>query len=63
MNQIPFGSLEEFLAMGGYAAYVWPVYIIALAVLVANLVIPFRTERRILHDIARRLRREQRGMQ
>ncbi len=63
MNQIPFESLEAFLAMGGYAAYVWPVYVIAVAVLVANLVIPFRTERRILRDIARRLRRERRGMQ
>ena len=27
------GSLSDFLAMGGYAAYVWPAYGVTLAVL------------------------------
>ena len=35
-------SLSEFLAMGGYATYVWPVYIIAAVELNANLVIPWQ---------------------
>lgn len=31
-------SFSEFLAMGGYAAYVWPAFGIALALLLALLV-------------------------
>lgn len=30
-------NLQHFLAMGGYAAFVWPAYGIALAVLVWNI--------------------------
>ena len=52
----------EFFHMGGYAQYIWPVYIITAIILIANVVIPFRAERRILRDIARKLRRESRGV-
>ncbi len=41
-------SGQEFLAMGGYAAYVWPAYGLALVVLIANAVLPHRRERQLL---------------
>lgn len=52
--------MQEFLAMGGYAAYVWPAYALALFILFFNLVIPMRRERSLLRTIARRVRRERR---
>ena len=52
--------MSEFLQMGGYAAYVWPSYGLALIVLVANLVAPAMQRRRIMADIARKLRRARR---
>ena len=51
-------SLQEFLHMGGYAGYVWSSYAIALVVLVANVVLPILGRRRLLAQLARRLRRE-----
>jgi len=53
-------NLTEFLHMGGYAFYVWTSYGIALVVLVANVLVPMRQRRKLLADIARRLRRERR---
>lgn len=53
--------MKEFLAMGGYAFYVWTSYGLALVVLVANLVAPFMLRRKLLGDIARRLRRSRRA--
>jgi heme exporter protein D len=50
-------SLTQFLNMGGYAAYVWSSYGIALIVLLVNIVLPARQRRRLLADIARRARR------
>lgn len=38
--------LTDFLAMGGYAAYVWPAYGFALLVLVALVVQSWRSARR-----------------
>ena len=35
-----FTSLHDFLAMGGYAAYVWPAYAVFLAVLLADSLAP-----------------------
>jgi heme exporter protein D len=49
--------MSEFLAMGGYAVYVWPSFLLALIVLVANIVAPMRQRKRVLTDIARKLRR------
>ncbi|MBT2971518.1 MAG: heme exporter protein CcmD [gamma proteobacterium symbiont of Ctena orbiculata] len=49
--------MSEFFAMGGYAAYVWPSFLLALIVLVANVVAPMRQRKRVLTDIARKLRR------
>jgi heme exporter protein D len=38
--------LTDFLAMGGYAAYVWPAYGLAAVVLIALLVQSWRSARR-----------------
>jgi len=53
-------NLQEFFHMGGYAAYVWSSYAIALVVLVANVLAPIRQRRKLLGQLARRQRRERR---
>jgi heme exporter protein D len=45
---------QSFLAMGGYAAFVWPSYALVLIVLIANAVVPHRRERALRERIARR---------
>ena len=47
-------SWDEFLTMGGYAAYVWPAYGIALVVLVYNAMFPARRLRRLLTELRHR---------
>jgi heme exporter protein D len=42
-----FTHFNDALRMGGYAAYVWPAYGIALAVLAANILIPLRRRHRL----------------
>ncbi|MEJ2620883.1 MAG: heme exporter protein CcmD [Candidatus Thiodiazotropha sp.] len=49
--------MSEFFAMGGYAVYVWPSFILAFIVLVANIVAPMFQRKRALTDIARKIRR------
>jgi len=49
--------MMDYLAMGGYAWYVWPSYALAAIVLIANIVAPIQQRNRILTDIARKLRR------
>lgn len=46
-------SIQEFLQMGGYAAYVWPAYVLAAVVLVANIVQPSRRLKRLLAELRR----------
>jgi heme exporter protein D len=53
-------SLTEFLHMGGYAFYVWTSYGIALLILLANIIVPARQHRKLLSEIARKMRRERR---
>ncbi len=48
--------MMEFLAMGGYAVYVWPSYALAAVVLIANLVVPLRRRRVIVRQLSRRRR-------
>jgi heme exporter protein D len=43
-------SLQEFLAMGGYAFYVWTSYGICLIVLLANVVIPIIQRKNFLRQ-------------
>lgn len=52
--------MKDFFAMGGYAFYVWTSYGLALIVLVANLVAPVMQHRKLLGEVARRLRRSRR---
>jgi len=48
-------TVMEFLAMGGYAFYVWTAYGITLVVLIANWVLPSRRERLVRRSIADRI--------
>ena len=50
--------MKEFFQMGGYAFYVWPSYGLALIVLVANVLKPIMTRKKLLADIARKIRRD-----
>jgi heme exporter protein D len=45
-EQAPGASLTDFVAMGGYAAYVWSAYGFAALVLIALLVQSWRSTRR-----------------
>ena len=49
--------MSEFFAMGGYAVYVWPSFALAAIILIANIVAPLQQRRRVLKEIARKLRR------
>ncbi len=49
--------MSEYLAMGGYAEYIWPSYILALIILVANIVAPMLQRKKTVTDIARKIRR------
>lgn len=50
--------MSDFFYMGGYAVYVWGSYALALLVLIINVWIPLRRERRLLGRIRRQNRRE-----
>ena len=43
--------MAEFLAMGGYAWYVWPAYGLTAIVLIANLLLPLRHRRHLLRQL------------
>jgi heme exporter protein D len=47
--------LKEFLAMGGYAAFVWPAYAVTLAVAALNVVGARRALARALAGARRRI--------
>jgi heme exporter protein D len=49
--------MSEFFAMGGYAAYVWPSYALAFIILVGNIIAPMQQRKKIVSDIARKIRR------
>ena len=51
-------SLQHFLAMGGYAAYVWPAYAVFLLVLIADALAPAVRRRRVLRDLRVQLARQ-----
>lgn len=48
-------SIKNFFAMGGYAIYVWPVYIIAIVILLTFLITACRQQYRIVRDVARKI--------
>lgn len=47
----------EFLAMGGYAAYVWPAYAIVFLLFAVQLALPLRRHRRMIRELGRRYQR------
>lgn len=51
-------NMAGILHMGGYAAYVWSSYGIALLVLALNLVVPVIGRRRLLRSLALRSKRK-----
>ncbi len=53
-------SLSEFFAMGGYAPYIWPAYLIAAVILVTLLGLSIRDLRRN-ESLLKTLRAERRG--
>jgi heme exporter protein D len=46
------GSLQSFLAMGGYASFVWPAYGLAAAILAGLLLLSLRRLRRAEAELA-----------
>jgi heme exporter protein D len=51
-------GLREFLAMGGYAAYVWPAYAVFVVVLLADWLAPAFRRRRLLRELRGRIARQ-----
>jgi heme exporter protein D len=51
-------SLHDFLAMGGYAAYVWPASAVFLTVLLADTLAPTMRRRQVLRDLRTQLARQ-----
>jgi heme exporter protein D len=52
-------ALDHFLAMGGYARFVWPAYAVALVVmggLLIESVVTYRKRRRALDEAEKRRR-------
>ncbi len=47
-------ALREFFAMGGYGAFVWSSYGLTALLLVGNLVLALRRERRVLRELSMR---------
>lgn len=49
-------SLGEFIAMGGYGAFVWPAYAVTFIVLIGNVLAARRSHRRALEEARQRAR-------
>lgn len=47
-----FNNFAEFLAMGGYAFYVWGSYGLTLIVLLANIIIPIWQRKQLLRSLS-----------
>jgi heme exporter protein D len=53
-------NFEQFFSMGGYAFYVWTSYGLVFAMLVFNLVLPWRRKSEV-QDSIRRMLKQARG--
>lgn len=53
-------SVSDFFHMGGHGFYIWVSYGLALVLMVAAFIPPIFQERKLIKQITRRLRREQR---
>ncbi|WP_266181613.1 heme exporter protein CcmD [Dyella humicola] len=51
-------SWDSFIAMGGYATYVWPAYAVFFIVLIADYVSPVLRRRRDLRELRARMARQ-----
>ena len=51
-------NAEHFFAMGGYAMYVWPAYIVFFIVLIADYINPWLRRRRNLRELRSRIARQ-----
>ena len=51
--------MHEFLAMGGYAMYVWPAYAVFFVVLGWDSIAPALRRRQLLNELRGRIAREQ----
>ncbi|MEP6881493.1 MAG: heme exporter protein CcmD [Dokdonella sp.] len=51
--------MNEFLAMGGYGAYVWSSYAIFLIALLLDYLAPRLRNRRVVADLRGRIKRQQ----
>lgn len=54
-----FESFSEFLHMGGHGLFVWLSYGIAGLIIVQNFISPVLTRKKVIKDIERQMRREQ----
>jgi len=50
--------MSAFLAMGGYAMYVWPAYAVFFIVLIADYINPTLRRRRNLRELRTRMARQ-----
>ena len=50
-------TFAEFIDMGGYGAYVWSSYGIALVVLAANVIVPWLEARKQKRELVSKLKR------
>lgn len=50
--------MHEFLAMGGYAMYVWPAYAVFFIVLTWDWLVPAFRRRRLTRELRGRIARE-----
>ncbi len=50
--------MNAFLAMGGYASYVWPAFAVFFIVLIADYLSPVFRRRRNLRELRARLARQ-----
>jgi heme exporter protein D len=51
-------ALQHFLAMGGYAIYVWPAYAVFFIVLIGDSIAPRLRRRRVLRELRARIARQ-----
>jgi heme exporter protein D len=51
-------AVQSLLAMGGYAAYVWPAYAVFFIVLIADTIAPRLRRQRLLRELRARFARQ-----
>ncbi|WP_283786110.1 heme exporter protein CcmD [Bermanella sp. WJH001] len=54
-----FDSFAEFINMGGHGMFVWLSYGVAGLVVAHNFISPLLTRKKVIKDIERQMRREQ----